>query len=85
MNWKVLKKLKRIPRSINKRKERLQLILELIAQHMSVLIIVTGFVVCYKTYNEAINSTRASGWEQAMKEELKSLKENDTFELTNLP
>ena len=46
---------------------------------------------CYRvcavpqTYNEAINSTKASVWEQAMKEELKSLKENDTFELTVLP
>ena len=45
---------------------------------------------CYRvcgvpqTYNEAINSTKASGWEQAMKEESKSLKENDTFDLTVL-
>ena len=32
-----------------------------------------------------MNSTKASGWAQAMKNELAALKENDTFELTPLP
>ena len=36
-------------------------------------------------YNEAVNSPQAEGWKQAMKEEIDSLKENDTFELTVLP
>ena len=46
---------------------------------------------CYKvcgapqTYIEAMNSPKAPGWEQAMKNELEALKVNDTFELTALP
>ena len=46
---------------------------------------------CYRvcgvpqTYAEAMNSPRATEWRQAMEEEMKSLKENDTFELTTLP
>ncbi len=32
-----------------------------------------------------MNSTKALGWEQAMKDELEALRENDTFELTTLP
>ena len=31
-----------------------------------------------------MNSPRATDWRQAMEEEMKSLKENDTFELTTL-
>ncbi len=38
-----------------------------------------------QTYSEAMNSTKALGWEQAMKDELEALRENDTFELTTLP
>ena len=38
-----------------------------------------------QTYREALMSPEASGWERAMKEEIHSLKENDTFELTILP
>ena len=37
-----------------------------------------------QTYAEAMNSPRATEWRQAMKEEMESLKENDTFELTTL-
>ena len=46
---------------------------------------------CYKiygapqTYDEAINSPFTSSWEQAMTEEIDSLKENNTFELIELP
>ena len=46
---------------------------------------------CYRvsgapqTFDEATSSTKASGWAQAMKNELAALKENDTFELTPLP
>ena len=46
---------------------------------------------CYRvsgvpqTFEEAMNSSKASGWAQAMKNELAALKENDTFELTPLP
>ena len=46
---------------------------------------------CYKvcgaprTYIEAMNSPKAPGWEQAMKNELEALKVNDTFVLTALP
>ena len=38
-----------------------------------------------QTYIEAMNSPKAPGWEQAMKNELEALKVNDTFELTALP
>ena len=38
-----------------------------------------------QTYREALMSPEALGWERAMKEEIHSLKENDTFELTILP
>lgn len=51
-----------------------------------------GVDSCYRavfglpqTYREAIMSPEASRWEQAMKEEMSSLKENDTFELVTLP
>ena len=37
------------------------------------------------TYEQAIKSENASEWEGAMATEMKALKENDTFELTNLP
>ena len=46
---------------------------------------------CYKvygvpqTYAEAMNSPNATEWRKAMEEEMESLKENDTFELTTLP
>ena len=38
-----------------------------------------------QTYREALISPEAPRWERAMKEEIHSLKENDTFELTILP
>ena len=37
------------------------------------------------TYEQAIKSENASEWEGAMATEMQALKENDTFELTNLP
>ena len=37
------------------------------------------------TYEQAIKSENALEWEGAMATELRSLKENNTFELTNLP
>ena len=37
-----------------------------------------------QTYAEAMNSPRATEWRQAMEEEMESLKENITFELTTL-
>ncbi|CAB3984440.1 Hypothetical predicted protein [Paramuricea clavata] len=46
---------------------------------------------CYKVcglpqnYTEAMGSPQARKWEQAMKEEISSLKENDTYELSTLP
>ncbi|CAB4040087.1 Hypothetical predicted protein [Paramuricea clavata] len=46
---------------------------------------------CYKVcglpqnYIEAMGSPQAREWEQAMKEEISSLKENDTYELSTLP
>jgi hypothetical protein len=46
---------------------------------------------CYKVcgmpqnYTEAMGSPQAREWEQAMKEEINSLQENDTFELSELP
>ena len=50
-----------------------------------------NFVYCYKatcniprTYREAIDSSGAHYWVEAMHEELESLKENNVFELTNL-
>ena len=51
-----------------------------------------NFDYCYKatcniprTYREAIDSSDAHCWVKAMHEELESLKENNVFELTNLP
>jgi transposase InsO family protein len=38
-----------------------------------------------KSYEEAMNSKCANEWKQAMNEELKSIIENDTWELTELP
>ena len=38
-----------------------------------------------QSYCDALRSPEGPGWERAMKEELDSLKENDTFELTSLP
>lgn len=46
---------------------------------------------CYRaldvlqTYSEAMKSAKAPEWEQAMKDELEALEENNTFELTSLP
>ena len=46
---------------------------------------------CYKVcglpqnYTEAMGSPQAREWEQAMKEEISTLKENDTYELSTLP
>lgn len=46
---------------------------------------------CYRvsafpqTYKEAIESPDSESWKEAMKEEMKSLKENNTFTLTDLP
>ena len=46
---------------------------------------------CYKlsgfpqTYQEAIESPEAEHWKKAMREEINSLKENNTFTLTKLP
>lgn len=47
---------------------------------------------CYRTvcgvpqnYSEALKSPLAPGWNCAMREEIDSLKQNDTFELTTLP
>jgi hypothetical protein len=46
---------------------------------------------CYRvsafpqSYNDAIKSDEATHWEEAMREEMKSLKENETFTLTELP
>ena len=51
-----------------------------------------NFDYCYKatcniprTYREAIDSSDAHCWVEAMHEELESLKENNVFELTHLP
>ena len=51
-----------------------------------------NFDYCYKatcniprTHREAIDSSDAHCWVEAMHEELESLKENNVFELTNLP
>ena len=51
-----------------------------------------NFDYCYKapcniprTYRETIDSSDAHCWVEAMHEELESLKENNVFELTNLP
>lgn len=38
-----------------------------------------------QTYKEALMSPEAASWERAMAEEMNSLKENETFELTTLP
>ena len=44
---------------------------------------------CYKispkTYREAVSSSDSEKWRQAMDEEMKSLKENNTFEVVELP
>jgi len=55
-------------------------------------VIHTNVDFCYRavcgvpqTYHEALMSPEACEWKQAMREEIKSLKENDTFELTSLP
>ena len=46
---------------------------------------------CYKacgvpqTYTEAMSSPRVTEWRQAMEEDMESIKENHTFELTTLP
>ena len=46
---------------------------------------------CYKTcgdpqnYREAIDSPQHQNWKQAMDDEIKSLQENNTYELVNLP
>lgn len=51
----------------------------------------TSIDYCYRvreipqTYTEAMNSPQTVKWKQAMKEEIESLEENDTFELTTLP
>ena len=52
----------------------------------------TSVDYCYRavcgvpqTYREAQMSPEAPAWQQAMKEEMDSLKENETFELTALP
>ena len=37
------------------------------------------------SYKEAINSKESKQWQNAMDEEMRALKENDTFELTTLP
>ena len=36
-------------------------------------------------YTEALNSPHASDWQQAMTDELTSLRQNDTFDLLDLP
>ena len=38
-----------------------------------------------QTYAEAMSSPHATEWRKAMEEEMESLKENDTFDLTTLP
>jgi hypothetical protein len=38
-----------------------------------------------QTYDEAISSNDAAKWQEAMEEEMKSLTENDTFTVTQLP
>ncbi|KAJ8033069.1 hypothetical protein HOLleu_23200 [Holothuria leucospilota] len=38
-----------------------------------------------QSYSKAVNSHHASEWKQAMIDEVNSLKENDAFELVNLP
>lgn len=37
------------------------------------------------SFHEAMNSEKSSDWKNAMEEEIKSLKENNTWELTSLP
>ena len=37
-----------------------------------------------QSYSDALRSPEGPGWDRAMKEELDSLEENDTFELTSL-
>ena len=50
-----------------------------------------GVDCCYKlsgfpeTYKEAMESPEAKHWEEAMRGEMNSLKENNTFTLTKLP
>ena len=38
-----------------------------------------------RNYKEALNSTNAQQWKQAMEKELEAIEENETWELTNLP
>ena len=38
-----------------------------------------------KSYQEAISSPNANSWQEAMKDEMSALRENDTFELVPLP
>lgn len=52
----------------------------------------TSVDYCYRavcglpqTFREAMLSPEAPWWKRAMEEEISSLKENDTFELTTLP
>lgn len=53
--------------------------------------IMTNVDYCYKfsafpqTYKDAVKSSDSEYWKDAMKEEMKSLKENNTFTLTTLP
>ena len=42
-------------------------------------------IVVPKTYREAVNSEHAPSWKKAMDEEIQSLKDNDTYNLVNLP
>lgn len=44
-----------------------------------------AFIAIPKTVNEAMNSPQANDWKDAMNLEMKSLVENETWELTNLP
>ena len=48
-----------------------------------------GVDFCYKvapkTYNQATKSSESDQWKEAMKEEMKCLEENDTFDLVELP
>ena len=41
--------------------------------------------VCPRTYTEAMHSENSEKWQEAMREEMRSLEENETFILTNPP